>query len=340
MTKKIYLVITSINNVSKILKKISHYCKKYQVNFIIVGDKKGPNNKNFNLNNVSYFDLSEQKKLKLNFEKICPKNSYSRKNIGYLLAMRGNSDVIIDSDDDNIPGKNFFLNFSEKQKFLKLHDKGWVNIYKYFDKKKKIIWPRGFPLDEIKKNSNFNGKIISADLPVQQYLTNGDPDVDAIHRMLIGKKNFKFLKKLPLGIGKKSFVPFNSQNTRWFKKSFPLMYLPSTCSFRSTDIFRSFIALRILHANNLHLGYFSASNRQLRNVHDLKKDFSNEIEIYRDSKKMVKILYETKIPAGEKNFNECLVILYKKLISYNLFSDKELVLLNKWIEDYNSIYIK
>ena len=38
----------------------------------------------------------------------------------------------------------------------------------------------------------------------------------------------------------------NSQNTLWFKKIFPLMYLPVTCSMRCTDIWRSLIALRIL----------------------------------------------------------------------------------------------
>ena len=48
-----------------------------------------------------------QKKLNFKFSKICPPNSYARKNIGYLISFLEN-DIIIETDDDNFPKKIFF----------------------------------------------------------------------------------------------------------------------------------------------------------------------------------------------------------------------------------------
>ncbi len=329
--KKKYLIITTINKPNKILKRIDILCKKYNLNVIVIGDKKSP--LNFNLRYSNYFNLKKQKNFNFGFAKNCPINSYSRKNIGYLLAMSKGADIIIDSDDDNIPKKNFFTNFNRHQICLKLSNKKWVNVYNYFLKSNKLIWPRGFPLDEINKKSIIKGIKKKTDIPIQQYLTEIDPDVDAIYRLILSKQNLKFKKKIPLAISSNSFTPFNSQNTRWFKVSFPLLYLPSYCSFRSSDILRSFIALRILQNCGMSLGYFSPSNFQIRNKHNLIKDFEDENILYLDTKKIVNSIYKTKIPKDKKFMLKALYIIYKKLIQIHVFPKKEMLLLKKWIND-------
>ena len=80
-----------------------------------------------------------------------------------------------------------------------------------------------------------------------------------------------------------AWCPFNSQNTTFFRKVFPLLYLPAHCSFRMTDIWRSFVAQRILH----HLGhpvlFHEATVWQERNDHCLHRDFLDEVPGYQNN---------------------------------------------------------
>jgi hypothetical protein len=58
-----------------------------------------------------------------------------------------------------------------------------------------------------------------------------------------------FLPNRRVALGAGAWSPFNSQNTAWYPKAYPLLYLPSYCSFRMTDIWRSFVAQRIAWEN-------------------------------------------------------------------------------------------
>ena len=106
-----------------------------------------------------------------------------------------------------------------------------------------LVWPRGFPLqlirDEKTYEHNCEAKVEMVDAPIQQGLADHVPDVDAIWR-LVADHDVYFNRNpsvwLPLG----SWCPFNSQSTWWWPVAYPLMYLPSYCSFRMTDIWRSF----------------------------------------------------------------------------------------------------
>ncbi len=104
---KISLIITTINKLSKNIRNFSSNSKKKNWSFIVVGDKKTP--KKFNLKNGNYFNITDQIRSNINFAKICPINSYARKNIGYLIAIKNKSEIIIETDDDNYPKKKFFF---------------------------------------------------------------------------------------------------------------------------------------------------------------------------------------------------------------------------------------
>ena len=94
--------------------------------FAISRDKKSP--KNFSLKYGKYYNIRDQKKTKIDFAKICPLNSYARKNIGYLLAIKNKTEVIIETDDDNYPKKNFFTTPKLIHKVSEITNKNWVNI--------------------------------------------------------------------------------------------------------------------------------------------------------------------------------------------------------------------
>lgn len=100
--KKKCIIITTINKpTDAILKHISN--NNYDT--IIVGDIKTPDD--YNKLNCIYLDINSQKKLFSELTKLIPYNHYSRKNLGYLYAIKKGYEIIYETDDDNIPYENF-----------------------------------------------------------------------------------------------------------------------------------------------------------------------------------------------------------------------------------------
>ena len=330
---KTSLVITTINKPNKVIKKFLTLCKNAKINYILVGDKKTPPYpKNYPL-----IDTSKQKKLKFKINTTLPHNSYSRKNIGYLLAMRNKSKIIIETDDDNYPKNIFFKDLGLKKKLMELSGPKWINILKIFINKKLLIWPRGYPLNLVTKNNKIKKKLKKITSPIQQRMCDGNPDVDAIFRLTNKHINFKF-KNHNYALNNKSLCPFNSQNTVWHEMAFPLMYLPSYCTMRATDIWRSFIALRIIKNYNWNLVFLKSTVTQDRNIHNLMIDFSQEYPVYKDTIKFNEILNYTKLSNKYEDMLINIYKCYKALVKNRLLEKKELNLLSKWLIDINKIY--
>lgn len=332
--KKISLVITSINKPNQVIKKYYSLSKNNKINFIIIGDKKTPEYPS----KYNFYNLKSQKNFKFTLNKSLPINSYSRKNIGYLVAMQNDSKIILETDDDNFPKSTFFHNLELQKKLRLLSGPKWINIFKIFQKKKKdSIWPRGFPLDEINTihKIKVTDQLITS--PIQQRLCDGNPDVDAIFR-LTKKNKFHTFDKKNFALNNKSICPFNSQNTVWHEQCFPLMYLPSYCTMRATDIWRGFIALRILRNYNWNLSFLKSTVIQNRNVHDLLDDFNLEYPVYKNTKILNDILYNLKLNNKKDymliNFFKC----YNQLVKEKVLEKKELDLVYKWISDISKFY--
>ena len=102
-----------------------------------------------------------------------------------------------------------------------------------------------------------------------------------------------------MALGKGSWCPFNSQNTTWSGGAFPLLYLPSFCSIRMTDIWRSFVAQRIAWENGWHILFHGATVRQERNDHDLMRDFADEIPGYLHNDRIRKTLEDLPLRGGK-----------------------------------------
>ena len=173
--------------------------------------------------------------------------------------------------------------------------------------------------------------------PIQQGLADNHPDVDAIFR-LTRKSEIKFDKNLII-LGKNSWSPFNSQNTIWFKPAFPLLYLPSTCSNRMTDIWRSFIAQRIAWEYDWNIAYFGASVFQERNIHNLIKDFEEEVPGYLNNTKICNKLEELALSKKESDIFDNLRYCYELMIHLKLLKNNELDILEDWIRDLSSFKI-
>ncbi len=328
MHKNTSLIITSISAPNSVMKSIAEGCRKNNIRFIIIGDTKSP--ATFELDGCRFYSIDEQKNLEFRLSAVLPEKHYSRKNIGYLIAAK--DEVIIETDDDNFPRDDFWNARKKNLNAESVRRIGWVNVYRYFSKNN--IWPRGLPLENILENNYPDGvekEIIS---PIQQGLADENPDVDAVYRMC-RELPASFNRRAPVALEENSWCPFNSQNTTWFREAFPLLYLPSYCSFRMTDIWRSFVAQRIAWTCGWQVMFHQSTVWQERNTHNLLKDFEDEIPGYLNNSKIRILLENLDLKSGTDNISENLARCYDALAENNFIGKEEMILLEKWILDIN-----
>ena len=297
---------------------------------VIIGDTKSP--ADFALPGARFLGIEAQHATGLASARLCPTRHYARKNLGYLLAIRGGIDLIQETDDDNLPIDGFFDPVARAAAVPTLQQAGWANVYRYFADG--TIWPRGLPLDEIHGAlPAFETLTVeTADCPIQQGLANGNPDVDAIFR-LVSPRDVTFRPDRRLALGSDTWCPFNSQNTVWFPDAFPLLYLPAHCSFRMTDIWRSFVAQRIAWANGWSVLFHHATVWQDRNPHNLMRDFEDEIPGYTNNARIATALGDLPITAGPAAMADNLIRSYEALIGLGVVGEAELPLLRCWLAD-------
>ena len=95
------LVITSIaQKISPLMQNIFTIASENNCQTILVGDRKSGN---LEYPGVRSINPEEQVSLKWSIIEQLPWNSYSRKNIGYLEALRNGAKWVIETDDDNLP---------------------------------------------------------------------------------------------------------------------------------------------------------------------------------------------------------------------------------------------
>ncbi len=330
MKEKVYLVVTSIAGPNDVLRQLAKGCIERQWKFVLIGDSASP--ADFKLDGCDFYSLERQRQLSLQFPQKCPTRHYARKNIGYLLAMAAGATVIIETDDDNIPLDGFWQERQIRQQAAICDSAGWVNVYRYFSDEN--IWPRGYPLDELgSKTPEYESmKISEFDCPIQQNLANDNPDVDAVYRLVMPLP-IQFRCDREIAFGRGSFCPFNSQNTMWLPQAYSLLYLPAYCSFRMTDIWRSFVAQRIAQENGWPILFGGPTMRQERNIHNLMRDFEDEVPGYLNNKRIVDELAALNLKAGSKNIAENLRICYEKLVSMDIVAQEELSLIDAWLAD-------
>lgn len=328
------IVVTSINAPNAALRAIADGAKVNGFAFIVAGDTKSP--ADFTLPGCQFFSVEDQVATGLRFAAACPTRSYARKNIGYLVAMQSGVTQIVETDDDNLPRPPFFAARERRQTVPCATNTGWLNVYRYFSEAN--IWPRGLPLDAVTRAApsfaEFETREI--DCPIQQGLADENPDVDAIYRLLLPlPQNFRQDRRIALGRG--AWCPFNSQNTTWWPDAFPLLYLPVHCSFRMTDIWRSFVAQRVAWENGWHILFHEPTVWQERNEHNLMRDFADEVPGYLNNDRISKALDDTALTGGIANLTSDLRKCYERLIALEVVGSGELALIDAWAADIDGM---
>jgi hypothetical protein len=327
---KTAIIITSINPPNAVLRAIADGASRYGLELIVVGDTKSPNT--FALPGCRFLNVQAQLATGFRLASASPVAHYARKNIGYLLAISEGAELIIETDDDNLPREEFFEARVRRQVAPAVAGAGWLNVYRYFSEA--MIWPRGLPLQAIHSPIQPLEQygVDECDCPIQQGLADENPDVDAIYRLILPlPQNFRADRRVVLGKG--TWCPFNSQNTTWWSDAFPLLYLPSCCSFRMTDIWRSFVAQRIAWENGWQVLFHEPSVRQQRNQHDLMADFVEELPGYLHNDRIRRALEDLALSGNAGNMFGDLRCCYQALINIEVIGSGELATLDAWIAD-------
>ncbi|EYC36624.1 hypothetical protein Y032_0873g2804 [Ancylostoma ceylanicum] len=345
-----WIVVTSINYPSKDVKRLASL-KGW--NLVVVADRKTP--PDWHYDNVHFLSMDYQQKLHFRLSVVSPENSYTRKNIGYLYAIKNGAEWIYDTDDDNKPyAKGLqqfeFKNFTAGLCYRK-NTNGNNTMHKLFNPYRFFgnpgMWPRGFPLEHLKNHTNGKKRLClcsSMRTPaVQQGLVHKDPDVDAIYRLLYADKETGLNERFneftpPIVLNSGTYSPWNSQNTLFHRNAFFTLFLPVSVAFRVTDIWRSYFAQKLLHLVGERIGFYPVNAIQFRNAHDYLADFEQEIDVYLKSGKFVDFLEEWQCYSND--IANCTVELAEQLGLLGFWQRKDGLLVKLWIDDLRSVGYK
>ena len=300
---------------------------------IVVGDKKTP--PDWDCVGVEFLSVEEQEKSPHALARHLPFNHYCRKMLGYLRAIESGAEVLIDTDDDNIPKPDWSFPDFDGAFDRVPGGRGFVNIYQLFTSQP--IWPRGLPLDLIRTKFDLEKNLAPAAcrVGIWQGLADEDPDVDAIYRLTNDTPCY-FEELAPVVLEAGTLCPFNSQNTATRRELFPLLYMPVFVTFRFTDILRGLVAQPIMAAQGYQLGFTGATVVQKRNPHDYMKDFVSEIPVFEHSRRVVEVV--SGVVSSNQTIPGNLLAAYRELCRKGIVPEMELVSLDAWLVDLKNLF--
>jgi hypothetical protein len=323
------IVITTINPPTG---AVERFAELPGHRLVVVGDKKTPIG--WRCDGATFLAVDGPESAVFSLSAALPFNHYCRKMIGYLHAMALGAEAIVDTDDDNLPKPGWSFPTWDGAFDEVRGDAGFVNVYRYFTAQR--IWPRGLPLRLINDAGKLPGvsPAQGARVGVWQGLADEDPDVDAIYR-LTSDAPCRFDDRPPLVLGSGTITPFNSQNTMFRKELFALLYLPTSVTFRFTDILRSLVAQPILWLHGYRLGFTHATVVQHRNPHDYFSDFLSEVPMYQQVEKVVEVVRGATSSTATIGTN--LREAYEALRRAGIVRDAEMRTLDGWSEDLRAL---
>lgn len=324
MSENKWVVITTINAPNK---RVLEFIKLgYRV--LIVGDKKTPQEWGTFDKRIIYFDYANQERDFPDLSALIGPNTYARKNLGYLYAIKNGANIIWETDDDTFPLGDLTDPLSSLNIVRHMTNRNEVwNPYTYFLPGHKI-WPRGFPLEKI--NASFESEklpLVSnfSDVDILQTLVNNEPDVDAIYRLTVNSDPVTFPLKLGAVEINQGIAPGNTQSTFWLTRtSFESIYFPTTVNNRFADILKMYLAQ--VNNNLLYSGFLV---EQFRNPHNYMIDFNDEVEMYRS----LAILCEFIL---KQEFGTKLETLYANLVDLGICKPSEVQVVKLFSKEINA----
>lgn len=246
---------------------------------VVAGDKKTPSD--YHLDRGIYITPEEQEKYDPLLSEAIGWNSIQRRNFAFLWAREMKADIVALVDDDNIPmpgwgedllvGREIEVNYYETD--LPAFDPVGATNYSH-------LWHRGYPLQLVSKRDYSRKGRRRVRVDVQADFWNGDPDVDALCR-IVHAPNCTFDPAVfPFAANKPG--PFDSQNT-FIRGEMLKDYFVFPHVGRMDDIWPGYY----VQALGYQVVYNRPSVYQERNEHDLIRDMRGEYIGYENNLKLI-----------------------------------------------------
>jgi len=207
--KKI-IATTTINPPTEALLK---YASMPDWHVIVAGDLRTPHELYNNLENVTYLTPEKQENDYPVLSELIGWRCIQRRNFAILEAYKQGADIIAIIDDDNIPyegwGEDLMVDQLTEVTMYSTDDVAFDPIGALNEHKE--LWHRGFPLERVPFR-NYSNKYSTSIIPkIQAIFWDGEPDVDAVCRMIYNPYCKFDPSQFPISGDKPA--PFNSQNT-------------------------------------------------------------------------------------------------------------------------------
>ena len=238
---------------------------------LVVGDLKTPTD--YSVPGATYMSPAEQAATWPELSDLLGWNCIQRRNVGFIRALEMGAKCVATIDDDNIPLPNWGRDVRVGREVTTFRHEVELVGDPLWPTEHKHLWHRGFPIQMVgsRRQGNVSEAVVRAD--VEAYLWNGDPDVDALCRMIYAPDVEFRPGVFPLTFS--GFSPFNSQNTIVTSAALRHYFMFPEIG-RMDDIWGAYY----LEAQKFNVVYREATVRQDRNVHDLTRDFENEVVGY------------------------------------------------------------
>ena len=344
---------------------------------VVAGDLKGPESYNIDSSDsdaegnnnkgkaqIVFLSAERQRELEdhLSFVQRTPWNHFSRKNIAFLYAIANGAEYIWDFDDDNIlwPSKEQLLTetytsgrlSTNKIRTLVIQVDNVDNVacrtfnpYKVFRSSSPIIWPRGYPLEDMHKpecqiqKSYCHRRLPTESIGIYQSIADGDPDVDAIYRLtqeLPVHFEGTYDRDIPVIVPPHTMSPMNAQATLIRRSAMWSMFLPTTVHGRVSDIWRSYIAQTLGNQYGMLSVFMGPIVTQDRNAHNYLADFQSEEPLYERAGVFIEYLLNWKYESGQ-TFEGAMERLYVDLYEHNIIEWDDVILVQLWLQTLQSI---
>lgn len=269
---------TTINPPTPALRK---YAEMEGWHLVVAGDKKTPEQDYASLK-CTYLSPEAQEKMDKELSDLIGWNCIQRRNFAFLHACKMlNADIVATVDDDNEPMKGWGEYVWLCDRFVNLYSCKTDAFDPLFCTNNSHLWHRGFPLQMVSErfvSLNIGKRQFRCD--IQANLWNGDPDIDAICRMIY-RPDCDFDGRFPFASNKVS--PFNSQNTFLSSKVMPHYFMFPFIG-RMDDIWASYH----VQAQGFRVVYGAPTVIQKRNEHDLTRDMIGEQLGYESNHRLVR----------------------------------------------------
>ena len=178
---------------------------------------------------------------------------------------------------------------------------------------------------------------------VQQGVVDGDPDVDAIVRLTRRQKSGPLRLSFdhaapPYALPRRTFAPFNSQNTFFAASAFWGLLLPgNSVSDRVVDIYRSYWAQRLLWLIGGGVTFAPPMAFQVRNPHSDLDDANAESVMYRDVGRYISALNQWECDDATQFMFDCVSKLSRHLVAEGFWTSRDADMVDAWLSDLSSI---